>query len=245
VTSTDADRGVAIEVHDLSHGYKSAGGTGGRLRVLDRAEMVVPANGYAAVTGSSGAGKTTLLAILGGLERAQSGRVEVGGRDIAGLTGDALAAYRRTTVGFVFQHFGLMDTLTAAENVELAATLSGLSSRNRKARAAEVLDALGLSHRSRHRPAELSGGERQRVAIARALVNRPRLLLADEPTGNLDDTAAAMVVDLLEALRLEYGCTLVVVTHNRVLAARADLHFRIADGGIHPEVAKDPQGVTT
>jgi ABC-type lipoprotein export system ATPase subunit len=222
-----SERGAGIEVQGLAHGYRSAAG---QLRVLDGVDMAVAASGYAAVTGSSGAGKTTLLAILGGLERAQAGRVEVGGRDIAALTGDDLAAYRRTTVGFVFQHFGLLDTLTAAENVELAATLSGLTPRKRRARTAEVLDSLGLGPRARHRPAELSGGERQRVAIARALVNRPRLLLADEPTGNLDEEAAAMVVELLERLRFEHGCTLVVVTHSRPLAARAELHFRI-DGG--------------
>ncbi|MFN2607524.1 MAG: ABC transporter ATP-binding protein [Acidimicrobiales bacterium] len=234
---TDDDRGVALGVTGLRHGYRSSAGA---LAVLDGVDMAVPANGYAAITGSSGAGKTTLLTILGGLERAQGGRVDVGGRDIAALAGDDLAAYRRTTVGFVFQHFGLMDTLTAAENVELAATLSGLAPRARRARAGEVLDALGLSPRAGHRPAELSGGERQRVAIARALVNRPRLLLADEPTGNLDDDAAAMVVDLLEALRMEYGCTLVLVTHNRALASRADQQFRIADGHVTESARRDP-----
>jgi putative ABC transport system ATP-binding protein len=156
--------------------------------------------------------------------------VEVGGRDIAALAGDGLAAYRRATVGFVFQHFGLLDTLTAAENVELAASLSGTSARRRRVRAAEVLAALGLANRGEHRPAALSGGERQRVAIARALVNRPRLLLADEPTGNLDDDAAAMVVGLLEHVRREHGCTLVLVTHNRALAARAEVRYLIGDG---------------
>jgi putative ABC transport system ATP-binding protein len=223
----DPGDGVALLVRSLRHGYRTAGG---RLRVLDGVDLDVAANGYAAITGPSGAGKTTLLAILGGLERAQGGRVEVGGNDIAGLAGDDLAAYRRSTVGFVFQHFGLMDTLSAAENVELAATLSGLPPRRRRARAAEVLDALGLGKRAGHRPAALSGGERQRVAIARALVNRPRLLLADEPTGNLDDEAAAMVIDLLEQVRREHGCTLVLVTHNRLLAARAERRFRIEDG---------------
>ncbi|MGI9021920.1 MAG: ABC transporter ATP-binding protein [Acidimicrobiales bacterium] len=229
MTTGDHDVGVALEVRGLCHSYRSAEG---RLRVLDGIDMTVAPNGYAAVTGSSGAGKTTLLAILGGLERAQAGRVEVGGHDIAGLAGNELAAYRRTTVGFVFQHFGLLDTLTATENVELAATLSGLSPRRRRARAAEVLASLGLTSRARHRPAQLSGGERQRVAIARALVNRPRLLLADEPTGNLDDESAAGVVALLERLRFEHGCTLVVVTHDQDLAARAEQRFRITDGRV-------------
>jgi len=227
--TASGDRGAGIDVRDLRHGYRTSSG---RLRVLDGVDMAVAANGYAAVTGSSGAGKTTLLAILGGLERAQSGFVEVGGHDIAALAGDDLAAYRRTTVGFVFQHFGLLDTLTAAENVELASTLSGLSSRRRRARTAEVLDSLGLGPRAGHRPAELSGGERQRVAIARALVNRPRLLLADEPTGNLDEESAALVVDLLETLRFEHGCTLVIVTHSRALAARAEQHFTIDAGRV-------------
>ncbi len=226
---TSDERGVSLDVRELRHGYRSQAG---QLRVLDGVDLSVAANGYAVVTGPSGTGKTTLLAILGGLERAQAGRVEVGGRDIAGLAGDDLAAYRRTTVGFVFQHFGLLDALTAAENVELAATLSGLSPRQRRARAAEVLESLGLAARARHRPAELSGGERQRVAIARALVNRPRLLLADEPTGNLDDDSAVMVITLLEELRRQQGCTLVVVTHDRVLASRADQRFRIDEGRV-------------
>ena len=221
--------GVDLRVRGLRHGYRTPTG---RLRVLDGVDLALPANGYAAISGPSGAGKTTLLAILGGLERAQGGTVDVGGQDIAALAGDELAAYRRATVGFVFQHFGLMDTLTAAENVELAASLSGLPARRRRARAAEVLDALGLGDRRGHRPAALSGGERQRVAIGRALVNRPRLLLADEPTGNLDDDAAAAVVELLEDVRRSHGCTLVVVTHNRALAGRAERRFRIEDGGL-------------
>jgi len=227
--TASTDGGASIEIRDLRHGYRSSGG---RVGVLDGVDLAVAANGYAAVTGSSGAGKTTLLAILGGLERAQEGSVEVGGRDIASLAGDDLAAYRRTTVGFVFQHFGLLDTLTAAENVELASTLSGLPARKRRARTAEVLDSLGLGTRADHRPAELSGGERQRVAIARALVNRPRLLLADEPTGNLDEESAVLVVDLLEALRFEHGCTLVIVTHSRALAARAEQRFAIEAGRV-------------
>ena len=225
--ATEGDRGVDLQVRDLSYGYRTSAG---RLAVLADVRLSLGAGGYAAISGPSGAGKTTLLSILGGLERAQGGRVEVGGHDIARLRGDDLAAYRRSTVGFVFQHFGLMDTLTAAENVELAATLSGLSPRRRRARAAEVLGALGLADRASHRPAALSGGERQRVAIARALVNRPRLLLADEPTGNLDDEASAMVLELLEEVRRDHGCTLVVVTHNRILAGRAERRFRIADG---------------
>jgi len=148
--------------------------------------------------------------------------VEVGGRDITRLSGNGLAAYRRTTVGFVFQHFGLLDTLTAAENVELATALAGTPRGERRARSADLLAAVGLSGRAGHLPAALSGGERQRVAIARALANRPRLLLADEPTGNLDGRSTARVIELLEEVRLEHGCTLVIVTHDGGLASRAE-----------------------
>ena len=133
-------------------------------------------------------------------------------------------------MGFVFQHFGLLETLTAAQNVELAGTLNGTSPAERRRRALELLDAVGLAERAGHRPSRLSGGERQRVAIARALVNEPRLLLADEPTGNLDDDASLMVIDLLEKVRADHGCTLVMVTHNRELARRADQRIPLDRG---------------
>ena len=211
--------GVAITLRGLSHTYRTSEGP---LTVLGGLDLDVADGGYAAITGPSGAGKTTLLSLLGGLEQPQSGRIEIGGQDLNGLSGDGLAAYRRATVGFVFQHFGLLETLTAAQNVELAGTLNGTSPAERRSRAIELLEAVGLAARAGHRPSGLSGGERQRVAIARALVNRPRLLLADEPTGNLDDDAAVMVIDLLEKVRADHGCTLVMVTHNRELATRAD-----------------------
>jgi ABC-type lipoprotein export system ATPase subunit len=209
--------GVAISIRGLTHRYRTPEGT---LSVLDDVDLEVAAGGYTAVTGPSGAGKSTLLSVLGGLEPLQAGTVAVGDIDLAALHGDDLAAYRRSTVGFVFQHFGLLEALTAAENVELAGTLAGLRLGARRRRAAELLEAVGLADRADHRPLQLSGGERQRVAIARALTNRPRLLLADEPTGNLDEGSATSVIELLERLRSERGCTLVVVTHNRALAAR-------------------------
>src|SRR5438045_8355740 len=160
--------GVAIAVRDLAHGYVTPRG---QLSVLDGVSLELPEGGYAAVTGSSGAGKTTLLAILGGLERPEGGEVRVGGQDVARLTGDDLAAYRRTTVGFVFQHFGLLDTLTAAENVELACTLAGVRGGRRSRRALELLDAVGLVERRSHQPHPLSGGERTRGPLARPLAN--------------------------------------------------------------------------
>jgi ABC-type lipoprotein export system ATPase subunit len=202
----------------------------GRVTVLDGLDLDLRAGGYLALMGASGAGKSTALAIIGGLDRAQRGQVVVGGQDLGRLAGDALAAYRRRTIGFVFQHFGLLDTLTALENVELAMALDGLRKPERRDRARGLLDAVRLGDRVGHRPSELSGGERQRVAIARAMANRPRLLLADEPTGNLDASAAAVVLDLLDSLRTAHGCSLLVVTHNPLVARRADESCELVEG---------------
>jgi ABC-type lipoprotein export system ATPase subunit len=221
------DGGVAISVRGLTHHYPSPEGM---LAVLSGVDLDVSSGGYVAVTGPSGAGKSTLLSVLGGLEPLQEGTATIGDIDLAGLGGDELAVYRQSTVGFVFQHFGLLEALTAAENVELAGTLAGMRRTARRRRATEVLDAVGLSHRASHRPLQLSGGERQRVAIARALANRPRLLLADEPTGNLDEGSAATVIELLEQLRSERNCTLLVVTHNRAVADRAPLCVGLDQG---------------
>jgi ABC-type lipoprotein export system ATPase subunit len=215
--------GPLVRLRGVGHRY-------GSVTVLEDLDLDLPAHGYLALMGASGAGKSTALALIGGLERAQSGQVAVGGQDLGRLSGDALAAYRRKTIGFVFQHFGLLDTLTAQENVELAMALDGVGREERRTRARELLDAVRLSERRDHRPSALSGGERQRVAIARALANRPRLLLADEPTGNLDANAAGLVLDLLDALRTEHGCSLLVVTHNPLVARRADESCELVEG---------------
>jgi putative ABC transport system ATP-binding protein len=180
--------------------------------------------------GPSGSGKTTLLSILGGLERPQSGQVFVGGRNLGSCSGAELSEFRRLTVGFVFQHFGLLETATALENVELALSLSGTARRTRRRKAADLLARVGLADRLSHRPAELSGGERQRVGMARAVANDPQLILADEPTGNLDAETAKTVVELLEELRQAHGCTLVVATHDRALAARAERMISLVGG---------------
>jgi putative ABC transport system ATP-binding protein len=225
--------GVAIAVRGLSHTYAAPEGP---IAVLDGLDLDVAAGEIVAVTGPSGSGKTTLLSVLGGLERPQRGSVVVGGVDLSTLRGDGLAAYRRRTVGFVFQDFGLLGALTARENVELALTFAGMSPRSRGRRAAELLDAVGLADRGRHRPAALSGGESQRVAIARALANQPSLVLADEPTGNLDEDSTAGVLALLTALPQEYGCTVVVVTHNAQVAARADRQLALRSRVLVPHV---------
>ncbi len=218
--------GSAIHARGLSHAYRSGGAM---TRALDGVDLEVPAGGYVALTGPSGAGKSTLLSLIGGLERPQSGVLRVGDHDLSNLQGDRLAAYRRATIGFVFQHFGLLDLLTARENVELAAALSRRAG-DRKAIAATLLDEVGLAGRAEHRPSQLSGGERQRVAIARALVNDPSLILADEPTGNLDHESASRVLDLLERIHIERGCTLVIVTHNEAIASRAAARVRLDAG---------------
>ncbi len=217
----------AVVVRGLRHRFDTKTGP---LVVLDGIDLDLASGEDVALMGPSGAGKSTLLGLLGGLEPPQEGTITVHGRDLAGLKGDDLAAYRRETVGFVFQHFGLLETLTAAENLELAGTLAKQPRGARRRRALELLDAVGLAARATHQPPELSGGERQRVAIARALVNRPRLLLADEPTGNLDDESGASVLDLLRSLPGEYGCTLVIVTHDRRVAARAGRVLALAGG---------------
>jgi ABC-type lipoprotein export system ATPase subunit len=222
---------ASVAVRQLRHVYRKGDR---RLSVLDGLDLVVEARGYLAVTGASGAGKSTLLSLLGGLERPQAGDVVVAGVNVAGLVGDELAHYRRTTVGFVFQHFGLLEALSAMENVELACTLAGVARGERRARAHELLSAVGLGPRAAHRPQELSGGERQRVAIARAMANRPSLLLADEPTGNLDEDSTGNVLRLLEEIHAEGRSTLVVVTHNARVAARASTRLDLRNGRLWP-----------
>jgi putative ABC transport system ATP-binding protein len=221
--------GVGVVVSGLRHAYRSPTGA---LPVLDDVSMEVEAGGYCALVGPSGSGKSTLLGLLGGLDAIQEGAIRVGEVDITSLAGDDLAAYRRTTVGFVFQHFGLLGSLTALENVELACTLAGVAPDLRRARARELLVSVGLQDRARHRPTQLSGGERQRVAMARALANRPRLLLADEPTGNLDEASALTAMQLLESLHEGRGCTLIVVTHNRTVSDRATRRLRLVRGRV-------------
>ncbi len=222
-------RGVAIAARGLEFGYETPGG---RLRVLDGLDFDIAPGSVVAITGASGSGKTTLLSVLGGLDRAQSGSVTVGGVDLAHLHRDEMAKYRRDVVGFVFQDFGLLGQLTALENVELALTFGRGARRKRRDRARQLLVAVGLADRLNHRPNALSGGEKQRVAIARALANEPMLVLADEPTGNLDAASTQTVLDLLVRVPAEHGCTVVVVTHDDQVAARADHRLHLVDGRV-------------
>ncbi|MEU6207430.1 ABC transporter ATP-binding protein [Micromonospora musae] len=201
----------------------------GLVRAVDEVDLDVPAGQAVAIMGPSGCGKSSLLHLLGGLQRPSDGEVWLAGRRIDTLSEGALARLRRDSVGFVFQSFHLMDELTAVENVELAALLAGQSPRRARRRALELLERVGLADRARHLPSALSGGQRQRVAIARALSNEPLVVLADEPTGNLDSAATVEVLRLFEELRVA-GQTLVVVTHDARIAAVADRLISMRDG---------------
>ena len=201
-----------------------------RVCALDSIDLRITAGDYVAVMGASGSGKSTLLNVLGLLDRPDSGCYRLNDIDTATLTEPALAQLRATALGFVFQSFHLIPRLSAAENIALPLVLAGVAPRQRQQRVAELLAALDLSDRARHTPAQLSGGQRQRVAIARAVVMQPRLLLADEPTGNLDSQSGRDVMQLLEQLNRQHGITLLVVTHDAQLGARARRQLRMADG---------------
>ncbi|MEU8024385.1 MULTISPECIES: ABC transporter ATP-binding protein [Micromonospora] len=199
------------------------------VRAVDDVDLEVPAGQTLAIMGPSGCGKSTLLHLLGGLQRPTHGEIVLAGHRIDAMSERALARLRRQHIGFVFQSFHLMDELTAVENVELAALLAGRSPRRARQRALHLLDRVGLADRARHLPSALSGGQRQRVAIARALSNEPLVVLADEPTGNLDSAATLEVLRLFEELRAA-GQTLVVVTHDARIAAVADRVISMRDG---------------
>jgi len=200
----------------------------GTVNILRGVSLDVAAGEIAAVVGPSGAGKSSLMMIVGALERATSGRVEVAGRDLGPLDDDARARLRRDHIGIVFQGFHLIPTMTALENVALPLEFAGRGDAFDAARAA--LERVGLAHRVGHYPAQLSGGEQQRVAVARAFIGRPRLLLADEPTGNLDGATGKQVMDLLFELARAEGATLILITHDMALAGRCDRIVRVADG---------------
>jgi putative ABC transport system ATP-binding protein len=202
------------------------------VRALDGVDLVVERGSMVAIMGRSGSGKTTLLNILGGLDRPDEGQVVLDGVDITRLNGRALTRVRREKVGFVFQQFNLIPTLTALENVELPMRYARVPPGQRRQRALEALARVGLAHRAHHRPSQLSGGEQQRVAIARALVMRPALVLADEPTGELDSQTAAQVIELMEALNRELGQTFLIVTHDPGVARHCGRIIKMEDGRI-------------
>ncbi len=230
MSSTRSEAIVAVE-----HVFKSVTDSAGTLDILQDIDFTLGARETAAIVGASGSGKSTLLSIVAGLDTPTRGTVRLAGEDLFAIDEDERAALRARKVGFVFQSFQLLGNLTARENVLLPMELNRVP--NAAARADELLARVGLGERGHHLPAQLSGGEQQRVALARAFAPRPRILLADEPTGNLDARTGAAVLDLLLELRERDGCTLVLVTHDEQVARRADRRIRLEAGRIAGEDA--------
>lgn len=229
-----------VEVRDLARRYR-VGGT--VVNALDGVSLELGAGEALAVVGRSGSGKSTLLHLLGGLERATAGQATVNGHALHTLRGDRLARFRLETVGFIFQSFHLIPHMSVLENVVLPLRLADAGTRTRRKRALELLERVGLTDRAGHLPSQLSGGERQRVAVARALVNGPRLLLADEPTGNLDTTTSNEVMALISEERRHAGASLVLVTHEHELAStHADRMVELRDGRVVPETSTTAAG---
>jgi putative ABC transport system ATP-binding protein len=219
---------AVVEAEDLTRRYPLGDTVVAALRGVS---LRIEAGDFVAVVGPSGSGKSTLMHLLGGLDRPDGGRLLIGGQDVARLGQNQLARLRNTTIGFVFQSFHLLGRTSAVDNVALPLVYRGLSARARRQRAAAMLGQVGLSHRLDHRPSQLSGGEQQRVAIARALVTEPTVLLADEPTGNLDSATGRAVLDLLER-GAESGVAVVLVTHDHEVAARARRQVTMRDGRV-------------
>ena len=223
-----------LVAHDLTKDYPSGAQ---RLTVLRDVSFEIPQGAFVSIVGPSGSGKTTLLGLLAGLDTPSRGTVTLDGMDMGGLDEDKRAALRGEKVGFVFQSFQLIPTLTAIENVQVPLELRGLVSvAHAAAQSKELLTRVGLGDRLHHFPQQLSGGEQQRVALARAFVNSPRILFADEPTGNLDESTGANIVRLMEELNRESGCTIVLVTHDAALAARTQRTIRLRDGVVVEDI---------
>ncbi|CPR13801.1 Uncharacterized metabolite ABC transporter in Enterobacteriaceae, ATP-binding protein EC-YbbA [Brenneria goodwinii] len=221
-----------LEVHHLS---KHVGQGEHRLSILTGVELIVKPAQTIALIGESGSGKSTLLGILAGLDDGSEGDVSLMGESLSGLDEEGRAALRARDVGFVFQAFMLVPTLNALENVQLPALLRGESDSHSRKQAEQLLQQLGLGERLHHLPAQLSGGEQQRVALARAFSGRPKVLFADEPTGNLDRKTGERIVDLLFSLNRDYATTLILVTHDEQLAARCERRLRLVDGKLREE----------
>jgi putative ABC transport system ATP-binding protein len=225
----------SIRVQNLSRHYQMGPEV---IRAVEDVSLAIAGGEFAALLGQSGSGKSTLLHLIGGLDRPTSGSIQVAGRELSGLSSEELARYRRDTVGMVFQAFNLIPSLPVSQNVELPLRLAEVDRNERRRRVEEALQQVGLEARSHHRPAQLSGGEQQRVALARALVNRPSVLLADEPTGNLDSRTGEQIMRLIEQCNHALNMTVLLVTHERALAERfARRMIFMADGTVASSAA--------
>ena len=233
-----AQDGIIVEAAGLTRIYRTGPA---EVRAVDGIDLQVRRGEFLALVGVSGSGKSTLLHLIGGLDSPTSGFIRVRGQELASLKSYDRACFRRTAVGFVFQSFHLVPSMTAEANIALALTFQGTFGAERRRRTAEALKRVGLEHRADHRPGQLSGGEQQRVAVARAIVHRPPLLLADEPTGNLDRSNAADVMSLLREINKEQYATVILVTHDEETAGRiADRVIRLRDGRLDSQGEVDP-----
>jgi putative ABC transport system ATP-binding protein len=231
IDKTDAPyRSTSQPGVELARVVKTFSRGGEVVKVLDGLELTIPAGSFEALMGPSGSGKSTILNLIAGLDRCTSGSVRVAGRELTSLSDGELAAFRASTIGFVFQSYNLLPVLTAEENVELPLLLTSLGRAERVKRARTALKVVGLEDRLAHYPRQLSGGQEQRVAIARAIVNDPKILVCDEPTGDLDRRSADAVLDLLGLLHTEFGKTVVMVTHDPEAAARAQVTRHLNKG---------------
>jgi putative ABC transport system ATP-binding protein len=226
--------GMLVRVQDVHKTYRRGDE---KIEILRGIDLEVPQGDFLALMGPSGSGKTTLLNLIGGLDRPTSGSVEVAGEPIHRLSDGQLTKWRARHVGFVFQFYNLLPVLSAERNVELPLLLTSLSASERRRHVATALEIVGLTHRARHTPQTLSGGEQQRVGIARAIVTDPTLILADEPTGDLDRKTGDGILDLLQALNREHGKTIIMVTHDPHAAERASRQLHMVDGQLSSEIA--------
>jgi putative ABC transport system ATP-binding protein len=220
---------LIVKLESLSRHFKMTGET---IRAVDSVSLAVEEGQFVALMGPSGSGKSTLLNLIGGLDSPTSGAVIVDAENVGEMNDKAKAHYRNRKIGFVFQDFNLQDNRSALENVEIPLVIMGLPRSERRQRARDALGAVGLTDRLQHRPGQLSGGQQQRVAIARAIVTRPRILLADEPTGNLDSRSGAEIIELLRTLNRERGVTVIVATHDARIAGAADVEVPLRDGQV-------------
>ncbi|HVA12628.1 MAG TPA: ABC transporter ATP-binding protein [Stellaceae bacterium] len=228
-------QGPVVELHSVSKTYKIGAV---EVAALKHVSFVIPRQRFSMIIGPSGSGKTTLLNLIGCIDAPSEGSISIAGQDVGALDDNAISDFRAQNVGFIFQNFSLIPVLTAYENIEYPLLLLGMAAKERHARAAAILEAVGLADRARQRPNQLSGGQRQRVAIARALVKEPAFVLADEPTANLDSHTGAAIIELMRHMQQKYATTFVFSTHDPQLMSHADETFSIRDGKLVDHVSR-------